>query len=215
MYNHNLATIQALVLETYKSIGRLIAIPETAANTDAIIHKLEILSSQYEIGVIRLRKFCESYYHKYESENRKPLLPPRAIPGLIEINEYGWLHIALGTLLPHCRYSTPTYLTETITLLLNEFEHGHRIPHYDEAALVIDEHCDIESRTVYDQDNKGWKAIPNALKGRVIKDDDQFSLSVHLISTKSADATCHIYLLPQFELGDFFYAKSENYPVFP
>jgi hypothetical protein len=78
---------------------------------------------------------------------------------------------------------------------------------------VIDEHCNVESRTVYDQDNKGWKAIPNALKGRVIKDDDQFTLSVHLTSTYSAETACHIYLLPQSEVGDFFYAKYENYPI--
>jgi hypothetical protein len=43
-------------------------------------------------------------------------------------------------------------------------------------CFVVDEHSSINCRRVFDQDNKGWKAIPNALKGRVIPNDDQYSL---------------------------------------
>jgi hypothetical protein len=132
------------------------------------------------------------------------------------VNEYGWLRIALNTLLPHCRYTTPAYLSDTITRLLDEYEaRGKPLPRFDAATLIIDEHCDIDSRAVYDQDNKGWKAIPNALKGRVIPDDDQFTLHVCLTSTRSKDTACHIWLLPRRDAGDFFGLKSENIPIPP
>ena len=40
---------------------------------------------------------------------------------------------------------------------------------------------------MFDQDNKGWKAIPNALKGLVVEDDDQQSLELALLSTPDSD----------------------------
>ena len=49
------------------------------------------------------------------------------------------------------------------------------------------------------------KAIPNALKGIVISDDDQFSLQISLLSTLSARPCCHIYLLPQ-NAADYFFS---------
>ena len=39
--------------------------------------------------------------------------------------------------------------------------------------LIIDEHTAMEGRHIFDQDNKGWKAVSNAIKGRLIPDDDQ------------------------------------------
>jgi hypothetical protein len=69
---------------------------------------------------------------------------------------------------------------------------GGTLQFYQTALLVIDEHSAIDSRRVLDQDNKGWKAIPNALKGLVIADDDQFSLGVALISTWDREKCCHI-----------------------
>ncbi len=70
--------------------------------------------------------------------------------------------------------------------------------------LVIDEHCDVDFRRVFDQDNKAWKAIPNALKGYVFDDDDQFTLSVSLISKRSKEDCCHIYVMPMGEAFLFF-----------
>ena len=35
---------------------------------------------------------------------------PIAYAGSIGMTEYGWLHIELNNLLPHCRFSTPEYL---------------------------------------------------------------------------------------------------------
>lgn len=137
------------------------------------------------------------------------------VAGEIESNEYGWIHIKLNTLLPHCRFTTPLWMTDTITRLLDQHERRCRaLPMMERALLVIDEWCDVESRQVYDQDNKGWKAISNAIKGRLIPDDDQFSLGICLLSKRAAGAACHIYILPATDAGDFFSLKAENYPMF-
>ena len=116
--------------------------------------------------------------------------------GAIEVNENGWLHITLNTLLPHCKQKSSKWLRNTILRLLNSYRQtGHSLPYFERAMLVVDEHCNIENRQIYDQDNKSWKAIPNALKGLVIADDDQFSLGLLLMSTVSDAPACHIYVM--------------------
>ena len=80
---------------------------------------------------------------------------------------------------------------------------------------MIDEHCDIAARQVYDQDNKAWKAISNALKGRVVADDDQYSLGVCLLSRRSSEAECHIYVLPVQVRGRLFLPALRPIPLFP
>jgi len=134
------------------------------------------------------------------------------ITGRVEVDENGWLHIALNTLLPHCKYQTNPYLKDTIIRLLSNYQlNGGELPFYSTAMLVIDEHCDIESRRVFDSDNKGWKAIPNALKGLVIADDDQFSLGVALISTWDRDISCNIHVMNMEDSGTFFSFHKGDY----
>lgn len=136
-----------------------------------------------------------------------------AITGSVETFGYGWLHITLHTLLPHCRYQTPNCLSDTLRRLLDEYEAcGKKLPFYSRAMLVIDEHTGIEGRHIYDQDNKGWKAISNAIKGRLIPDDDQHTLAVALLSTECFEhECCHITLLPLEDAHDFFAAHSSDY----
>lgn len=214
---NDLKTIQSITFEAYKTSGSVLAMFD-GRDTDpnGIAETLDKMSAQFESSVVALRNLCEKHHPGIRSKGTKPALPHIQLSGKAEVNDSRWLHIQLNTLLPNCRFQTPAYLTDTVTRLLDEYENrGHQLPRYDNAMLVIDEHCDINSRTVFDQDNKGYKAIPNALKGRVIKDDDQFTLSIALMSTRSAVSACHIYLLPQIESSDFFYMKYENYPMFP
>ena len=141
----------------------------------------------------------------------KRLEPPVRLAGSIELYEGCWLHIKLNTLLPHCRFQTPAYLADTITRLLDEYIKGHGPLHYyQKALLIIDEHSDIESRQVFDQDNKGWKAIPNALKGRVFPDDTQDSLDIALLSKVASKPVCHIYVLVHADAADFFALRSSG-----
>ena len=125
--------------------------------------------------------------------------------GHIEIAGAGWVHMQIDTLLPHCRYMPATWLTDTVRQLLTAYmQHTNFRLHFKQMLLVIDEHSDVDGRHVFDQDNKGWKAVSNALKGLVIDDDDQYHLSVHMMSSRSAENVCHISLvLPESE-EEFF-----------
>ncbi len=141
----------------------------------------------------------------------KPPAPCVDIGGTVRLLDGRWLHIRLDTLLPHCRYQVPAYLSDTITRLLDGFgQGGGKLPYYEKATLVIDEHCSRKTRTVFDQDNKGWKAVPNALKGRLFPDDDQFSLDVVLLSTESEKAGCDIYVMPAEDAGEFFELRRDG-----
>jgi len=209
---NDMKEVQATTFEAYKASGAIMAmldggVPAPGSLADA----LDKMSAQYEGGVVALRNICEKHHPGNSPKGSKPAAPHIKLSGNAEVNEYGWLHIGLSALLPNCRFQAPTYLTDTITRLLDELEgRGATLPRFGRAMLVIDEHCDISSRMVYDQDNKSWKAIPNALKNRVIMDDDQFSLGIALISTRSRDTACHIYLLPQDDVNDFFYIRAES-----
>jgi len=209
--------IYSIVFEAYKTSGNLLTLLDFSdTNQDAVGIALDKTAAQYESGLVMLRNLCESAHPGPAQIGTKPALPHMNISGRLEVNHYSWLHIELSALLPNCRFQTPVYLRDTITRLLDEYEKaGRALPRYDSAMLMIDEHCDIDSRQIFDQDNKGWKAIPNALKGRVIKDDDQFSLSIMLMSTRSKDTACHIYLIPGEDIADFFAVRSGNYPLFP
>lgn len=134
------------------------------------------------------------------------------IAGHVEILCGDWLHICLNTLLPHCRFQSPNWLTDTIRRLLDHYEaQGKPLPRYKRALLVIDEHSSIGGRHVFDQDNKGWKAVSNALKGWVIEDDDQYTLNLALVSKMSKETACHITLLEQRDAADFFSLRSGDH----
>ena len=62
--------------------------------------------------------------------------------------------------------------------------------------MAIVEYCNEENHNALDNDNKGWKMIPNALKGRVIEDDNQFILSMGLFTKISDEMRCEIYIMP-------------------
>lgn len=172
----------------------------------------EKVNDVLEKSVILSRNTLE--YLQADSDTSKagaPVLPYIHVSGEVRILEYDWLHIKLNTLLPHCRFQTPIYIGDTITRLLNAFSaKGGKISYFKNAFLIIDEHCDIANRTVFDQDNKGWKAVSNVLKGRVFPDDDQFSLGIALISTKSPIPTCNIFVIPASDAGDFFAMQTQG-----
>jgi hypothetical protein len=212
----DLKTLQEITFEAYKASGALLAMLNGAViSRDSVAEAFDSVGAQYENGVVALRNICEKYHPGGYLKGAKPIATHIDLSGKIEVNEYGWLHIKLNALLPNSRYQAPAYLTDTLVRLLDEHEMRRRpLPRFDKAMLIIDEHCDIGSRMVYDPDNKGWKAVPNVLKNRVISDDDQFSLSIALIATSSKDPSCHIYVIPQEDTGDFFYLRYENYTMF-
>ena len=206
--------IQEITFEAYKSSGRIAALlDQNTGPSEQLSEELERVAAQIEHGAIELRNLCARYQAPLPPVGQKPALEPLNIAGRAECNEFGWLHIQLNALLPNCRFASPLWITDTITRLLDRLERRNgKLPLLEEALLMIDEHCDIAARQVYDQDNKAWKAISNALKGRVVADDDQYSLGVCLLSRRSSEAECHIYVLPVQDAGDFFFLRSDQYP---
>ena len=53
----------------------------------------------------------------------------------------------------------------------------------------------------------------NAIKGRLIPDDDQHTLALTLLSTKSELDVCHVTLLDMVDVADFFAYRSGDYAV--
>lgn len=171
----DLIRIQELVGMAFSETGSLVALTDGGQmNPNKLQKTLEQTMEQFERTTLELRRLCERYSPGAGGFAHRPALPYMDITGSVETFGYGWLHITLHTLLPHCRYQTPNWLSDTLRRLLDEYEAcGKKLPFYSRAMLVIDEHTGIEGRHIYDQDNKGWKAISNAIKGRLIPDDDQ------------------------------------------
>lgn len=213
-YKEMIQKIQSITYGAYRASGQAAALlSEPDSQPEAVARALEQTAARLEQGTVELRTACESCTPAVPTIGQKPTLPHQEIAGRIEVNEFGWLHIQLNTLLPHCRFAPPLWLTDTVTRLLDQYERGRgKLPLLDHALLVIEEHCDVDSRQVFDEDNKGWKAISNAIKGRLVADDDQFSLSLCLLAQRFPEKVCHIYVLPAHDAGDFFFMRSDHYP---
>ena len=172
--------------------------------------ELDKLVSSLEKTVMHARHLNESCYIDIQPLEKMTADYERhwmsAISGCtVEVDSNGWLHIVIGTLLPHCKRGTNHWLRDTLQKLLYGYKQSvGQLPRFERAMLIIDEHCNIESRRVYDQDNKAWKVIPNVLKGLVIEDDDQFSLGVALVSTQDDTPSCHIYVMDKADAGAYF-----------
>ncbi len=71
----------------------------------------------------------------------------------------------------------------------------------------------MDGRDICDQDKKGWKAVSNDIKGRLVRDADQVTLALALIAEKSELNVCHITLLDRSDAADFFAVRSGDYAV--
>ena len=198
--------LQELVVDAARQAGILSALADSGMAPEKLQRTLEQASGQFERSALEMRKLCERH--------SPGVVPRMETAGFVERFGYGWLHIQLNTLLPHCRYQTSDWLSDTIRRLLDEYESGgSELPFFKEAMLVIDEHCAVKGRHIFDQDNKGYKAVSNAIKGRLIPDDDQHTLALALLSTKSELDVCHITLLDMVDVADFFAYRSGDYAV--
>ena len=141
--------------------------------------------------------------------DKTAVLYSKEIYGDVTLMDTGWLHIKLNTLLPNYKGIGGTqYVSDTITRLLDKFQKdGGQIPMFDKAFLAIIEHCDFTCSEVFDHDNKGFKAVQNALKGRLFPDDDQFELSLGLFTVLDPEMSCHIYIMPENDASDFMVQK--------
>lgn len=175
---------------------------------DDLQQQLEALCSGFEDSALRIRRLCERQMPCTGGYRRGRELRPAEVVGCVERIGLDWLHIRINTLLPHCRFQPPTWLTDTLRELLDAYELcGGTLPRFRNALLVIEEYSDIAGRHIFDQDNKGWKAVSNAIKGRLVPDDDQYTLQVALLATRSSQEVCHITVLDIEDAADFFAAR--------
>ena len=209
----DMARIQELIGTAFTQTGCLVALSDGGMmSPEKLQQTLEQTMEHFERSALELRRLCEQYSPGVGGYGNRARAPAMEIAGHVEILCEDWLHICLNTLLPHCRFQSPIWLTDTIRRLLDHYEaQGKPLPRYKRALLVIDEHSSIGGRHVFDQDNKGWKAVSNALKGRVIEDDDQYTLNVALVSKMSKETACHITLLEQRDAADFFSLRSGDH----
>ena len=209
----DMARIQELIGTAFAQTGCLVALSDGGMmSPEKLQQTLEQTMEHFERSALELRRLCEQYSPGVGGYGNRARAPAMEIAGHVEILCEDWLHICLNTLLPHCRFQSPNWLTDTIRRLLDLYEaQGKPLPRYKRALLVIDEHSSIGGRHVFDQDNKGWKAVSNALKGRVIEDDDQYTLNVALVSKMSKETACHITLLEQRDAADFFSLRSGDH----
>lgn len=193
----DMTRIQELVGGAFTRTGGLLALSDGGLMSPAALQRsLEMTMQDFEKATLELRQLCERHSPGVGGYGRRPTLPALEVTGRVERLAANWLRITINTLLPHCRYATPIWLTDTIVRLLDQYQvQGNPLPFFRQALLVIDEHCPLQSRRIFDQDNKGWKAVSNAIKGRLIPDDDQFTLGVALVSTPSEEHLCQITLL--------------------
>lgn len=199
--------IQKMLEQTTQTVSK--AIVSDSISEQVIDKRLGDILDTMESACIASRCVIEKYrIMKPVNENHKKEKIISNIVGSIEVTAESWLHIVLNTLLPNCRYKTNKYIQDTLMRLLEECDKP--LPMFEHAFLAIVEYCDYDNREVFDQDNKSWKMIPNAIKGRVIKDDEQFRLDIGLFSKMSDTPACHIYVIPSAQLNDFMYYLSNN-----
>ena len=206
--------IQSVVSRALQKANTLSALADGGKmNPEKLQLTLEETAYFFEFATLYLRALCETQMPGVGGYGRRDGLAFQLPSGHIEIAGAGWVHMQLDTLLPHCRYMPATWLTDTVRQLLSAYmQHTNFRLHFKQMLLVIDEHSDVDGRHVFDQDNKGWKAVSNAIKGRLIPDDDQHTLAVALLSTAvQSQECCHITVLPLSDAHDFFSAHSSDY----
>ena len=211
-FQKDMKRIQKLVGSAYSKTGSLLALADGGQlSRKKLEQTLEQTAGFFEKAALEIRQLCERYALGSFSFGRKPSAPLEMPTGHVNLAGCGWVHIQLDTLLPHCRYESPAWLTDTIRYMLTQYMTVTNFPlRFKRMLLVIDEHSSIPGRHVYDQDNKGWKAVSNALKGLVIEDDDQYHLSVVLLSQQSCENVCHISLVLPESAEDFFHMRQKG-----
>ncbi len=211
-FTKDMKRIQTLVGTAYQKTGSLMAMTDGGKLPAAKLQRtLEETAGYFEAAVLETRTLCEQHFPEAPASHKKQPSKVETPTGHIELAGCGWMHIQLNTLLPHCRYQSPEWLSDTIRYMLTKYmavtEYHLWFRHM---VLVMDEHSSIPNRGVYDQDNKGWKAISNALKGLVLEDDDQYHLSLVMLSQQSRENVCHISLVLPESMEDFFHMRQKG-----
>ncbi len=169
---------------------------------------LDVVMQQVELCCIEMRKTCEKIRPPIQKLH---YLPDSTIHeelyGKVFTSSKDRIQIRLNALLPHCKFVGGTqYVSDSIIRLLNNFEaEGGKLPCYNKAFVAIVEHCSLSTASAFDNDNKGFKGVINALKGRLFEDDNQFELSLGLFNVIDEETYCDIFVMPFDTSSSFLY----------
>ena len=199
-YKSRLMDLQTDMVKVTQCISKMIMSNSESANVlsrqmDDFLCELENVCIRSRTIIEKYRPFCEPRSFNEVNENIQNIC------GSVEVTDKGWLHITLNTLLPNCRHRVSNYIGDTVSRLLNSY--GYELPYFEKAFMAIIEYCNYENHNALDNDNKGWKMIPNALKGRVIEDDTQFNLNIGLFTKVSENLRCEIFLTTPEDAAEF------------
>ena len=206
-YKTKLKSLQNDTIKVMQCLSRLLISNSESKGTiekgiDDYLYELENLC-------IKSRTILEEYKPK---RNFKEMMYETGkisdVYGSIEVTFEGWIHISLNTLLPSGKYKISNYIGDTLSCLFKSYEDD--LPYFEKAFLAIVEYCNYQNHNSLDNDNKGWKMIPNAIKGRVIPDDNQFILSVGLFAKESENPHSEIYVLPPEDSANFMEMLSND-----
>ncbi len=195
--------ISGLQSDTIKVLQRLSKLSMNTTNSEKEISKgVEDYMCELENLCVKSRNVLSSYEYKQSiGSSLGTVNTPLDIAGEIDITRDGWVKITLNALLPNCRQRISKYIGDTIGRLIETFP--GELPYFESAFMAIVEYCNNKNHIALDNDNKGWKMIPNALKGSIIEDDNQFILSIGLFTKESDDLKCEVYIMPPEE-GSIF-----------
>lgn len=182
------------------------------ANGEMIHKALESVLIGLEYTTITARNLFEKTNdNEVDSIGEKSAAAYAFIAGDIKVTEDNLIAIKINTLIPHCRLRPPEYLIDTLDRLLRNYKSQSSLPSFEKAMVVIDEHSSEKNRNIYDQDNKGWKAIPNVIKLHgIVEDDNQTCIDIALMTTESANNITCIYIMDAGKAPDFFIKKRRN-----
>ena len=190
------------VMASSACVDSLISVP---SDSERFRNLLELSLRQQETACIEMRRLYEQLRTaERDIHTRPPDGKFTEVYGEISVMCEGWLHIKLNSLLPHCKVVGGTqYVSDCLLRLLNKASDEIKLPFFNKAFLGIIECCPRDVSDVFDHDNKGFKAVQNALKGRLFPDDDRFEMSLGLFTELRNESCCHIYVLPDNETGIF------------
>ncbi len=204
MYDTYISNMQRHLDAAGKYIDELAKGYRSTEKTNTLI---DAAMQQMELSCIEMRRCCENLRAGLPTRKPTNKYNTKAMYGEVTVLDNGWMDIKLNALLPHCKVLGSTqYVADSITRLLTSYSLGDvELPNYDKAFMAIVEHCNEDLSGVFDQDNKGFKGVINALKGRLFPDDNQFELALGLFTVRDSEECCHIYVMAAEDAGDFLY----------
>lgn len=190
-FKQRLSKLQTDTIHVMQEISRMLM--SNGGTEKSLEEQMDNFMYGLETLCIKSRTLVEQYRPKKEAQPGVTGDEISDVCGSIELTCEGWLHITLNTLLPNSKHKSTAYIGDTVSRLLRSY--AGELPYFERAFLAIVEYCNYDNHNALDNDNKGWKMIPNALKGKVIEDDNQFILSMGLFTEISEIPRCEIYLM--------------------